>query len=322
MQFTEGKAALVGDREISITRTFDAPRELVFKLFTDHAHLAHWWGPDGFKLTTHKMDLRVGGQWDFVMHGPDGRDYHNLVTYLEIDPPYRLVFKHGGHDNVEPVNHTTTAVFEEPFPGKTRLTFSATFTDAAARDFVIKTYGALDGCTQTIGRLGAYVASGAVKPAKPFVLTREFDAPLSRVYSAWTQAEHLGNWFGPAGTEIGTCELDLRPGGMFLYEMRTPTGSMWGRWIFREIHLDAKLVFVVSFSDPEGGITRHPLSDKWPRETLSTVTFEPRGNRTLVRVEWEPVNATPEERAMFDASHESMTMGWGGTMDALEKYLG
>jgi uncharacterized protein YndB with AHSA1/START domain len=67
-------------RSIIGSRVLDAPRELVFKAFTDPQHLAAWWGPDGFSLTTHSFDFRVGGVWRFVMHGPDGRDYQNRVT--------------------------------------------------------------------------------------------------------------------------------------------------------------------------------------------------------------------------------------------------
>ena len=66
-------------RSIIGTRVFDAPRELVFSAFTDPKHLAEWWGPNGFTTTTHAFDLRPGGKWRFVMHGPDGRDYQNLI---------------------------------------------------------------------------------------------------------------------------------------------------------------------------------------------------------------------------------------------------
>ena len=62
---------------ISGSRLFDAPRSLVFEAWTDPKHLAHWWGPNGFSLTTHSFDFRAGGVWRFVMHGPDGRDYQN-----------------------------------------------------------------------------------------------------------------------------------------------------------------------------------------------------------------------------------------------------
>jgi uncharacterized protein YndB with AHSA1/START domain len=69
-----------GSHAIIATRVFDAPRELVFALWTDPEHLAQWWGPNGFTTTTHTFDMRPGGAWRFVMHGPDGRDYQNRIT--------------------------------------------------------------------------------------------------------------------------------------------------------------------------------------------------------------------------------------------------
>ena len=67
-------AALVGDREIATTRFFDAPRELVWKVWTEQEHIGQWWGPKGVTTTTYSMEVKPGGVWRFVMHGPDGRN--------------------------------------------------------------------------------------------------------------------------------------------------------------------------------------------------------------------------------------------------------
>ena len=109
-------------RSIIGTRVFDAPRELVFSAFTDPKHLAQWWGPDGFTTTTRPFEFRPGGVWRFVMHGPDGRDYQNRITFDEIVPPERIVYRHGGGDDVEPVQFTQTLTFED-LGGNTRLTW-------------------------------------------------------------------------------------------------------------------------------------------------------------------------------------------------------
>ena len=71
-------------RSIIATRVLDAPRELVWTAWTKPEHLAQWWGPDGFSTTTSAYNLRPGGVWRFVMHGPDGRDYQNRITFDEI----------------------------------------------------------------------------------------------------------------------------------------------------------------------------------------------------------------------------------------------
>src|SRR5271165_4444262 len=72
------------DREIVISRVISAPRELVFEAFTEVRHLSRWWGPEGFTTTTRAFEFRVGGEWDFVMHGPDGTDYQEWISWTEI----------------------------------------------------------------------------------------------------------------------------------------------------------------------------------------------------------------------------------------------
>lgn len=91
-------SADLAEREIVTTRVFDFPRALVWRAWTEPDHLARWWGPNGFTNTFHAFDLRPGGDWRFVMHGPDGTDYKNHSIFLEIAPPERLVFDHvSGH---------------------------------------------------------------------------------------------------------------------------------------------------------------------------------------------------------------------------------
>ena len=147
-------------RSIIGTRVFDAPRELVFAAFTDPEHLAQWWGPDGFTTTTSKFEFRAGGIWRFVMHRPDGRDYQNRITFDEIIAPERIVYRHSGGDDVEPVQFKQTLTFED-LGGKTKLTWHGTFPSAEERDRVIKDYGADKGLAQTMARLAEYVAAKA-----------------------------------------------------------------------------------------------------------------------------------------------------------------
>src|ERR1700677_3316170 len=82
------------DREIITTRFFNAPRELVWAAWTDPKHIAQWWGPNGFTTTIQEMDVRPGGDWRLIMHGPDGRDYKNHSVFVEVEKPSRLVFVH------------------------------------------------------------------------------------------------------------------------------------------------------------------------------------------------------------------------------------
>jgi uncharacterized protein YndB with AHSA1/START domain len=152
-------------RSIIGTRVLDAPRELVFSVWTDPKHLAQWWGPNGFTTTTHTFDFRPGGVWRFVMHGPDGRDYQNRITFDEITPPERIVYRHSGGDDVEPVQFTQTVRFEDLGNGQTRLTWHGRFPSAAERARVIREYGADKGLVQTMARLADYVVAMSSKSA-------------------------------------------------------------------------------------------------------------------------------------------------------------
>jgi uncharacterized protein YndB with AHSA1/START domain len=127
-------------------------------VWSDPKHLSQWWGPNGFTTTTRAHDFRKGGVWRFVIHGPDGRDYENRITYDEIVKPERLVYSHGGGDDVEPVRFQVTITFED-LDGKTKLTMRMVFPSAAERTRVIETYGADKGLVQTLARLAEHVAA-------------------------------------------------------------------------------------------------------------------------------------------------------------------
>ena len=152
------------NREIEFPRVFDAPRERMWKAWTDPEQVGNWWGSVGFTTTTRAMDVRPGGVWRFVMHGPDGRDYENRMTFEEVVPPERIVYRHGGGDDVEPVQFRTTVTFED-LGGKTRLTLRGQFPSAAERDRVIREYGADKGLVQTLARLADYLAEYLTKQA-------------------------------------------------------------------------------------------------------------------------------------------------------------
>jgi len=155
-----------------------------------------------------------------------------------------------------------------------------------------------------------------------FVITRVLNAPCDKVWRAWTEREQLMQWFGPKGCTIPVANLDFRPGGVFHYCMRTPDGhDMWGKWTFKEVEAPKKLVLISSFSDAEGGVTRHPMAQDWPLETLSTTTLEEQNSKTVLTIRWSPWNATQSEIKRFAESHASMQQGWGGTFEQLAGYL-
>ncbi len=158
---------------------------------------------------------------------------------------------------------------------------------------------------------------------KPFEITRVFDAPRERVWQAWTEPERLKKWWGPKGFEVTHCKVDLRPGGIMHYCLRAPDGSeMWGRFVYREIVKPERLIWINSFSDPKGGVTRHPGHASWPLEMHSTALFEAQGSKTKVTIQWLPGAASTEaERKTFEEGRSSMNQGWSGTFEQLEGYL-
>lgn len=164
--------------------------------------------------------------------------------------------------------------------------------------------------------------TNAAAQGKEFVITRTVDATRDVVWKAWTDPDELMKWFSPKGFKLEVAKLDLRPGGTFHYCMATPEGfKMWGKFIYREIHPKDKIVLVNSFSDENGGITRHPMSATWPLEMLTKTEFTEENGKTTITIRWSPLNPTEEEQKTFDTSHDGMRQGWTGTFEQLDEYL-
>ena len=144
------------DREIVISRVISAPRDMVFEVFTEVRHLSRWWGPDGFSTTTRAFEFRVGGDWDFVLHGPDGTDYQEWICWTEIAPPERLALLHGEFRG-DPNAFESVLTFA-PEGAATRIEMRTVFPTARLRDEAVEKYHAIEGGQQTLGNLAAYVA--------------------------------------------------------------------------------------------------------------------------------------------------------------------
>jgi uncharacterized protein YndB with AHSA1/START domain len=154
------------------------------------------------------------------------------------------------------------------------------------------------------------------------VITRVFDAPRELVFKAWSQAGRLAQWWGPKGCKIEVSSLEFRAGGIFHYCMSMPDGGeMWGKFIYRQIIEPEKIVFVSSFSDREGNITRSPFSPSWPLEVLNNLTLTEKDGKTTLTLSGGPIGATQEEIKTFASFVGSMQQGFGGTFDQLAEYL-
>lgn len=318
-------SAIPADRAIVTTRLIDAPRELVWKAWTDPAHLTHWWGPRGFSTTTSEFDMREGGVWRFVMHGPDGTDYKNKIVYKDVREFERLAYRHTGEDETAGIVFDSEVTFTAK-DGKTEVTLCAVFATAEERNFVAEKFGAVEGGEQTLTRLGEYVlgmAGDGTRPTgQPFVITRVLAAPRELIWDAWTKAEHLMHWWGPKGCKVEIKALDVRPGGRFHYVMRYSTGAaMWGRFTYDEIAPPARLVYRSSFSNEAGEIAPAPFPGDWPDEISNTVTFEERAGKTTVTIVAAPHAASEAQRTYFEGMFGSLEGGYSGMIEVLEGYL-
>ena len=330
-------------RSMIITRLLSAPPERAFEAWTRPEALAQWFGPNGFTIATAKHDFRKGGTWLFVMHGPDGTDYQNLIRYDEIVAPSRIAYRHGDPSGDGTKDFRTTVTFE-PMGDGTQITLRAVFESPEIRDKVLAEVNAIEGGNQTLGRLDAYLQlatskledpsmaakpTKSIKPAKPaksksvapFIISRTYDAPRSAVVKAWTEEKELMKWWGPKGGKMLSAKMDLRPGGMFLYSMQSIDFKMWGKWIIKEVDLPNKLVWLNCFSDPRGNTVSFAMMPDFPKELLTTVTFTETNGKTTVTIISDPSDCSKSEQQAFDSIRESMQGGWGGSLDVLGDVL-
>jgi uncharacterized protein YndB with AHSA1/START domain len=155
-----------------------------------------------------------------------------------------------------------------------------------------------------------------------FVVSREFNAPRELVFKAWTDPAHLAKWWGPKGFNITSSKMELHPGGIFLYSMVTPDSQeIWGKFIYREITPPEKLVFITSFSDRDGGLTRIPWLANWPMEVLNVITFTENNGKTTLNLKGGPINASEEEIASFAEGRDGMAQGFAGAFEQLDAHL-
>lgn len=154
-----------------------------------------------------------------------------------------------------------------------------------------------------------------------FQISRVFDAPRDLVWKAYTEAERLAQWWGPKDFKTRVLQLDFRPGGVFHYAMETPQGEIYGKFVYREIVPQERLVFLISFADAQGNTVRAPFSATWPLENISIVTFADEDGKTRLTMDGHTWNTTDEEKATFAGGLESVRGGTNGTLDQLVEYL-
>jgi uncharacterized protein YndB with AHSA1/START domain len=146
------------DRQLVFHRLVNAPQELVFDVWTNAEHLAKWFGPDGFTISTHSIEVKKNGVWHFTMHGPDGRNYKNKILYIEVLRPERLVYQQMDDETgLEHVSFLTTIEFRKSGT-QTALSMTMIFESADDLQRVAREYGAIEGAKQTLARMDVLLA--------------------------------------------------------------------------------------------------------------------------------------------------------------------
>src|SRR5215469_2694594 len=290
-------AILSPSRELTITKLLNAPVELVWKVWTDPEHIKYWWGPNGFTNTISEMAVKPGGDWNLIMHGPDGKDYKNKSVFKEVIKNEKIVYEH-----VSFPKHQSTITFTKK-GNKTLIAIQMVFETAEERDNTIKTFKADIGLKQNIYRLEGYLRK--VSAEKEVTLSRLINAPREMVFKAWTDREQLKKWWGPKGFTNPVCEIDSTPGGTILIHMKAADGTMHPMdGEFHEIVEPEKIVF-----------TSAALNKMGERifEVLNTVTFHDENGKTRLTLHAAISNSTDEGKPYLDGMNE----GWSQSTDRL-----
>ena len=290
------------DTEIAMTRDFDAPRALVWEMFTKPEHLKQWWGCGFQENTKIEIDLRVGGKYRYEGKTPDGNIVPFCGEYKEIDAPNRIVFTEiFDVDMAREHPSLVTTTFTEK-DGKTTMHLVAKYDSKATRDIVLGTgmeHGAAASYDEIERMLGAL---------EHVTITREFAAPRSLVWQAWTDSAQFAKWFGPRGMEVPRAELDVRVGGTLRYEMRAPNGhTMANVGTFTEVVPQQRLAYTERYED-KGQVMF---------ENLNTITFAERDGKTVLTLDVRLLRAAEGMPKKLDRAAQ----GWTQALDKLAELL-
>lgn len=154
-----------------------------------------------------------------------------------------------------------------------------------------------------------------------YILDRIFDAPREMVWRAWTDPDLLHRWYGP-GADTTIHEFDLKPGGLWLNEMRWGDKANYQKVVFEDVTPPEKMVWRhYSSTDSDWNTIANPMMPDWPPILLTTVVFEDKGAQTKVRLSQTPIDATEAEIACFTAMMAGMDKGWGSGYTIMDEVL-
>ena len=275
-----------GDRKIVISRTIDAPRDVVFRAWTEPDRVSRWWGPKGFTSPINKIDLRVGGKYLTSMRSPDGHMFWSTGVYKEIVPNERLVLTDSFADekgNIVPASYygmtgefpleSTIVITFEEHEGKTKMTMTYPDIKGIADEH---RRNMMQGWNEQFDKLEADLSCGTdvkAEPGKPeIVITRTFDAPRDVVFRTFMDPKLIPEWWGPRGYTTMVDRMDVKQGGSFRYVQKDPKG--------KEFVFNGKYAEIV----PEKRVVSTFIYETMGHghEVTETVTFEEAGGSTMM----------------------------------------
>ncbi|OPY44781.1 MAG: hypothetical protein A4E47_01311 [Methanosaeta sp. PtaU1.Bin028] len=312
--------------DLVITRIFDAPRELVWRAWTEPERSMLWWGPKGFTTPVFRIDLREGGEYLNCMRSPDGKDFWSKGVYREVVVPKRLVMTDSFADEKGNTVHASHYGMSKAFPlemqiivkfdelnGGTKLTLRHIGIPSGT-----DSEGARQGWNESFDKLEEYlqieepIASVKEVPTFEFpsdrevVITRIFDAPREMVFKASTDPDLIPNWWGPRDLITTVEKMDFRPGGAWRFVQRDKDGHIHAfNGIYREIVPPEREVHTFEFE----GMPGHMI--------IEESTFEEfvGGTKLVIRELFQ----TAEDRdGMFNSG---MKQGATESMNRLEELL-
>ena len=287
----------VASRTLNTSRVNAVSPETLWAAWADGARLRQWCvcgGPRDFTNSFEVFEFRDGGEWRYVMHGPDGRDYPNHSRFVEIRPYTHIVIEHVGHPKFR-----VTATFED-LGSKTRLHFNQEF--ETHQTFASVRHYAEPSNEQNLLRLQEHLPKWT-DLSREATFTRVLGAPLDKVWRAWTDGETIKKWWGPKGFDAPVCEFDARVGGKINIVMRGSDGTLYPmRGEVLEVEPNAKLVFTNCAVDEAGNVAI---------DGFTTVLFSHKDGKTRVNV------ATRATATSLQRRHNiaGMEMGWSQMLD-------
>jgi uncharacterized protein YndB with AHSA1/START domain len=308
--------------ELKITRTFSAPRELVWKAFTEADRMKEWMGPRGFGNSEVTWPSAAGGRWMRKMEGRAPATQHVAClgmngTVLEMRPPELLVFTFAWDDRSHvglepsPYKENTVTIRLEEMGSKTVMHFTqGPFAFESERN------GHTGGWNSSFDKLNDFLAAqqpGRVENPNDVPtelhLQRVFNAPLELVFAVWTNSAHLAEWWGPKGFTNPHCEFERRNGGVIEIDMRAPDGTIYPMaGTVMEFYPPHRFHFTASALDAEG----QPMFTNW-----NSVYFEEVEGGTRVTLDVHVMNQTAQAPQYL----KGMRAGWSQSLDKLDEYI-